>query len=97
MRKLRIGWYLLAASIPVILGATVAQTFRHQRVVAELRALEDEQREWVEENQRLIAGIAVLSSAERIEDLAKTHLGLSKVEPEKVLMVRIRGRGRGDG
>ncbi len=93
----RVAWYLLAASIPLMLCLNVAQASRHAKLLAEVRSLEKAQREWVEENQRLIAGIAVLSSAERVESVAKNDLGLSRVAPERVLMVRIRGGGRGDG
>jgi cell division protein FtsL len=54
-----------------------------------MRRLETVQEEWIESNKRLIAGIAVLSSSERIEHIAKNDLGLQKKAPEEILQIRI--------
>jgi cell division protein FtsL len=38
-----------------------------------------------------MAGIAVLSSSERIEHIAQKDLGLNRIQPENVLLVTIEG------
>ena len=85
----RILLYFMALSIPLLLGITVWQTSRYAELEWETRRLETVQEEWLESNKRLIAGIAVLSSSDRIEHIAKYDLGLTKKPPEEVLQIRI--------
>ena len=95
--KRRILLYAIALTIPLILGLDSWQTARYARVDAELQALEEQQREWLESNKRLIAGIAVLGSSQRIERIARDELHLRKVEPEEVLQIGIERRRGVDG
>jgi cell division protein FtsL len=88
--------YFITLTIPLFLGATVWQSIRYAELEQEVRRLELMQEEWIESNKRLIAGIAVLSSAERIEYIARHDLGLSKKAPEDVVQIRIEG-GRDAG
>jgi cell division protein FtsL len=86
--------YVITLTIPLFLGAAVWQSIRYTELEGEVRRLEAAQEEWIESNKRLIAGIAVLSSAERIEYIARNDLGLSKKPPEDVVQIRIeRGGG----
>ncbi len=95
--KRRILLYAIALTIPLILGLDSWQTARYARVDAELQALEEQQREWLESNKRLIAGIAVLGSSQRIEAIARNELKLRKVEPEAILQIGIERRRGVDG
>ncbi|MDR2158515.1 MAG: cell division protein FtsL [Treponema sp.] len=81
--------YLAALSIPVFLGLSAWQSSRYVSLEGELRRLEAAQEEWIESNKRLIAGIAVLSSLERIEHIARNELDLRRMPPEEVLQIRI--------
>jgi cell division protein FtsL len=81
--------YFIVLTIPLFLGLTAWQSTRYSELEKETRTLEAAQEDWVESNRRLIAGIAVLSSSERIENIALHDLGLAKIEPEDVLQVRI--------
>jgi cell division protein FtsL len=81
--------YFIVLTIPLLLGLTAWQSTRYSELEKEVRTLEAVQEDWVESNKRLIAGIAVLSSSERIENIALHDLGLAKIEPEDVLQVRI--------
>jgi cell division protein FtsL len=89
--KGRFFFYFLAVSIPVFLGMTIVQSARYADLERELQSYEKTQQEWVENNKRLIAGIAVLSSPDRIEHIAKNELGLIKKQPEEVLQIHING------
>jgi len=81
--------YLFAITIPIFLGIAVWQSVRYMELDRSTRRLEAAQKDWVENNKKLIAGIAVLSSSLRIEQIAVNDLGLLKIRPEDVLQIRI--------
>ena len=87
--------YFFVLTIPIFLGIAVWQSVRYTELDKNVRRLEAVQEDMVESNRKLIAGIAVLSSSSRIEQVAVRDLMLSKVRPEDVLQVRI-GEGRGN-
>jgi len=96
MRR-RILLYACAISIPLFLALDAWQASRYAAMSAELARLEAAQREWLENNKRLIAGIAVLSASERIERIARNELGLTLKSPEEVLQIRIEAGEGHDG
>ncbi len=63
------------------------QGFRYQQLVREVRLMEEEQKSWLEENKKLIAGLAVFSSPERIEHIAREQLQLNRIDRSRVLKV----------
>jgi cell division protein FtsL len=81
--------YLFVFSVPVFLGIAVWQSIRYAELDRNARRLEAVQEDWVENNRKLIAGIAVLSSSSRISQVAIHDLRLTKMQPENVLQVRI--------
>ena len=87
--KARFLLYFLVLTLPLCLGAVAWQSNRYTELEWETARLEKAQEEWVENNNRLIAGIAVLSSSERIEYIARNELGLTKKRPEEVLQIKI--------
>ncbi|MDR0624753.1 MAG: cell division protein FtsL [Treponema sp.] len=97
MKRRYVLLYLMVLTIPLFLGLNAWQSSRYAALEREIDRLEDAQEEWVESNKRLIAGIAVLSSSERIEFIAKNELDLDRIQPEDVLQIQIEGRGKGHG
>ncbi|MDR2094919.1 MAG: cell division protein FtsL [Treponema sp.] len=89
--------YFIVLTIPLLLGTAVWQAERYAALERTVRTMEAEQEEWVESNKKLIAGIAVLSSSERIEYIAVHDLGLVKIRPEDVLQIRIDDTRRARG
>jgi len=85
--------YFIVFSIPVFLGFAAWQSVRYAKLDRNVRRLEAVQEDWVENNKKLVAGIAVLSSSSRIDQVAAHDLQLSKIVPEAVLQVRIEGDG----
>jgi cell division protein FtsL len=81
----------MVLSIPLFIALSTWQSVRYAALEKDIRSLEASQEEWLESNKRLIAGIAILSSAERIEQIARRELGLLKIHPEHVLQIRIEG------
>ncbi len=74
---------LMAASIPVLLGVKVWQVQRTQALLEKMESLDQQQRDWLERNKKLLSAIAVFRSPARIEKLAKDKLGLGAgVEPD---------------
>jgi cell division protein FtsL len=88
MRK-RLLLYLAVITMPLLLALVVWQSTRYTDLEREITRLETLQEEWVESNKRLIAGIAMLSSSERIENIARNDPDLVRVRPEDVLQIRI--------
>jgi cell division protein FtsL len=81
--------YFAVITIPLFLGLTVWQSNRFQNLRNETESLVKSQADWIENNKRLIAVIAVLSSPERIEYIAQNDLNLRKIRPENVLQIKI--------
>ncbi len=76
---------LALASSLLVLGAAW-QASRYASLASQARALEASQENWIEENRKLAAGIAVLSSRARAAQAASA-LGLGKVSPERRLFI----------
>jgi hypothetical protein len=87
MKKLVI--LLMVFSIPVLLSFEVWQVFRFRHLKEEVLSMEEEQRQWLEENKKILANISLFSSPERIDKLAEETLGLSFLEPERVITVKL--------
>ncbi|MDR0669108.1 MAG: cell division protein FtsL [Treponema sp.] len=85
--------YVAALTIPAMLALVSWQSTRYMNLERELAALEAEQEEYVETNNRLIAQIAMLSSPERIAYVAREQFGLIRIRPEDVLQIKIAGEG----
>jgi cell division protein FtsL len=85
----KIVLYVVVLSIPLFLLGAVWQSERHAALWSEVDRLAESQEKVMEENRRLIAEITVLSSSARIENIAKTSLGLEKKLPEEVIEVTI--------
>jgi len=84
---------LALASIPLLMMLQVLQGYRFAIAVEETRDSEARQLDKLEENKRILAGIAVYDAPERIFKVAENSLGLSKADPENVLLVRFPDNG----
>ena len=87
--------YFFVLTIPLFLAGVAWQSVRYAELESDIRRLEAVQKDWVENNRKLIAAIAILSASSRIEQIAVQDLRLSKIRPEYVLQVSIdEGRRR---
>jgi len=77
-------------SLPLALLAVAWQAARYDALAADARKLQAAQESWLQENRKLEASIRVLSSRDRIAQLAEA-LGLQKAGPERRLRVELRG------
>jgi cell division protein FtsL len=85
---------LIFLTLPVFLFVNVWQVYRYKNLENTIEQLEEEQQEWVEKNKRLIAGIAVLSSPERLAKLAENDLELEKLTPGRLIRILLDSRKR---
>ncbi len=92
MKKKRFLILALALSIPVFLSLIVRQAFRYTELKEQVAALEAEQVDWLEKNKKAIAGLALWSSPERIEKLARETLGLKRLDRERTLTIMLPSR-----
>jgi len=78
---------ILTIIVPLMFFLEIWGVFYVQRVTDNIGKLETTQNEWLDKNKKLIAAIAVYSSPERVEKLAKDELGLMKISPDKILKI----------
>lgn len=86
---------LAAIIIPACFYLNVWQAFRYRIVENEIVSLEQEQRDWLEKNKKMIIGIEVLGAPSRIDGLAVEMEEL--IKPEVPRRVRVTVDGGGDG
>ena len=86
---------VIILSVPLFLLATVRQTARFQVLRAEAQHLENLQKDWIEQNRKLLTSISVLSARARVDEAARRQLRLSPVSPEGILRIKIQGKGDG--
>lgn len=60
------------------------QSFRYEQVRRRVERLEAEQKDWLEKNKRLVAGISLLESPRRIGELAKNEFQLIPLSAESL-------------
>ncbi|MBN2874007.1 MAG: hypothetical protein JXM71_02835 [Spirochaetales bacterium] len=80
---------LLILSVPLMLYMTAERGARYYALTTEIRRLEAAQAEWVEENRRLLANIAVARSRSRVDASMAGVQGYRMVSPGTTLRIRV--------
>mgnify|MGYP000886241092 FL=1 len=93
----RLLLYVWVITIPLFFALNAWQSVRYYRLSEEVSRLERAQRDQLEQNKRLIAGIAVLSNTERISKIARDELQLQKKSPKEIMQIHIGKRTNQDG
>ena len=78
---------LILVSVPLLMLLQVFQAYRYAVGSEDIGNLEKFQEDRLEENKRLMAGIAVYDAPERVYQVASQSLGLHEAMPENVLQV----------
>ncbi|MBN2532452.1 MAG: cell division protein FtsL [Spirochaetales bacterium] len=89
MKKLII--IILTCIVPLMLFLEVWGVFLNQKLSIDIKELEEEQNEWLEENKKLITAIAVYSSPERVEKVVNEELDLKKIDPGNIMKIILVG------
>lgn len=81
---------LMAVCIPGLLAMNAIQSKKYASLEREVEELEQKQEDLVEQNKKLITDISVLSSSERIKNIAENELGMRKAETEEIVRVEMK-------
>lgn len=76
-------------TIPLALFLVAAQSGRYYAATAEIKRLEAAQSEWIEENRKLLANIAVAGSRQRVSQSMEEAEGYQLVSPAKTLRILV--------
>ena len=87
-----IFYIFISILIPGLLILNAIQAERYMKVEREVRALEKKQVQLVEENKKLITDISLLSSGQRISNIAENELGMHKAESEEIVRVEMENK-----
>lgn len=79
-----------AVLIPVLFILYAFQADRYTKLEKEVRELEQKQVLLVEQNKRLVTDISLLSSAERIGQIAKEEYGMHEAESEEIVRLEMK-------
>jgi cell division protein FtsL len=82
---------IFAISIPMLLCLYAFQAKRYTDLTKEIKELESKQERLIEDNKKLVGEISILSSAERIEQIAVEELGMHKAESDDIIRVEMTG------
>ena len=84
----------MAVCIPGLLALNAVQSKKYASLEKEVEELERKQQDLVEQNKKLITDISVLSSSERIKNIAENELGMRKAETEEIVRVEMKDTKR---
>lgn len=82
-------YWMVALLVPLALFLQVNQAYDYHRLASELRKQRREIDQIQEQNRQLEIGRAILENPERIDRLAQQELGLSVIESQRIIKVRI--------
>lgn len=85
---------IAAIMIPGLLILNAIQAKKYTGLAKEVVNLEKKQEALIEENKKLITEISILSSSDRIEDIASGELGMRKAESSEIVRVEMSGSGK---
>lgn len=92
-------WVVLVSLIfivPVLFVANVWQSYRYVQLERSLESIQAQHVQLLEENKRLIVGIAGLRSPARVREIAREELGLEAVPADRIRRIEITGRPGGE-
>ena len=81
---------LFSLFIPLLLFINVMQGFRHERFIREIERKEMEQKEWFEENKKMVAALSVYSSPGRVQKIVEENSDLRTARPGQLIVVRFK-------
>ena len=87
---------VLVIVIPAAAFLNVWQVYRYRQLERDITELEDKQLELIEKNRRLIAGMSVYQSPQRLEQLAEGELNLRKIEPGMLIRIQTKEKDETD-
>ncbi|MFO8043645.1 MAG: cell division protein FtsL [Alkalispirochaeta sp.] len=93
-RRWIIGFSLILI-VPMLFVVNVWQSHRFVSLQQDLETIQNTHLQLLEENKRLVVGIAGLRSPTRVRTIAEEDLGLSPVSADRIQRIEIDGGSRG--
>lgn len=87
--------FTLILIVPLLFVMNVWQSHRFVLLRQNLQSTQETHLELLEENKRLVVGIAGLRSPTRVRTIAEEDLGLTPVSADRIRRIEIEGGGRG--
>lgn len=84
----------LLLMVPALFLLNVWQSYRYRRLERDVTRVETRHRQVLEENKRLVVGIATLRSPDRIRQIAIEELELQPLDPDRIMRIEIRRDAR---
>ena len=78
----------LVITIPVLLLLNAWQGFKYERINANIKNHENEQKEWFEENKKMLVAISVYSSPARVKKIVEENSNLSIQKPGQAVIIK---------
>ncbi len=96
IRIRKILLFFIVFTVPVLLFMNVRQGFKYERLATEVDGFELEQKEWLEENKRMLSTYSVFSSPARVQKITEDNSELSTASPGQSIIVNIQSEKEGD-
>ncbi len=93
-RRWIVGFSLILI-VPTLFVVNVWQSYRFVSLQQNLETIQETHLQLLEENKRLVVGIAGLRSPTRVRTIAEEDLGLSPVSADRIQRIEIDGGSRG--
>ncbi|MBA7646850.1 Cell division protein FtsL [subsurface metagenome] len=90
MRIRRVPLLILTLLVILFFFLNAWQGFRYTTLKCQVKRMEGEQKDWLEKNKKLIAGLAIFSSPARIGGIAGEQLGLEHINSSSITRVVLR-------
>ena len=91
----KLFFFIIVLSVPVLLFMNVSQSFRYERLASEIDSYELEQKEWLEENKKMLSTYSVFSSPARVQQITEDIPELNTAEPGQSIIVNIKPASEG--
>ena len=91
----KVLFFLIVLSVPLFLFVNARQSFKYERLSTEVERYELEQKEWLEENKRMLSTYSVFSSPARVQKITEDKSELSTSAPGQSIIVNIKNDAEG--
>jgi len=88
MNRKKVLIALSVITVPVLLFLNTWQGFKYERINNEIRNYEYEQKEWFEENKKMLAAISVYSSPARVKKIIEENSALSIQKSGQAVIIK---------
>jgi hypothetical protein len=86
----KIVFFFMVLSVPILLFVNARQSFLHERLKDEIDNNELEQKEWLEENKRMLSTYSVFSSPARVQKITEENSDLDTAGPGQSIIINIK-------